>query len=97
VFLGLASTKKGQKTQFYIILHHFFSFPGQQMGNPTLLLRISQNYLQFHPPNIFTHPLPTPTANYGGDVLTSLGLRNLSAALPLKRSFKAKNNVAAKK
>jgi hypothetical protein len=29
VLLGTTSTKKGQKTQFDIILHHFFSLPGQ--------------------------------------------------------------------
>jgi hypothetical protein len=34
VFLGPTSTKRGEKTQFCIILYRFFSLPGPKIGIP---------------------------------------------------------------
>jgi hypothetical protein len=34
-FFCLKCTKRDKKNQFYIILHHFFSVPGQKMGTPS--------------------------------------------------------------
>jgi hypothetical protein len=47
------STKRGGKTNIYIILQQFFSLPGPIMSTPTLSPRISLKYL-------LTPPSPLP-------------------------------------
>jgi hypothetical protein len=63
-YYALQVQKRGQKTNLYIILHHFFSFPGQKMGNPPPPPPFQKEFPEYPypfappPPKIFTPSWP---------------------------------------